>query len=36
MPGGFPKRPRLAVSDSVAKKLASMFGELGMRAIEEV
>ncbi len=36
LPGGLPRRPRLPVSDSVAKDLATVFEELGLREIEEL
>jgi 4-hydroxy-tetrahydrodipicolinate synthase len=36
LPGGLPRRPRLPVSDSVAKQLATVFEELGLREIEEL
>jgi 4-hydroxy-tetrahydrodipicolinate synthase len=34
LPGGLPRRPRLPVSDPVAKQLATVFEELGLRALE--
>lgn len=34
LPGGLPRRPRLPVSDSVAKELAKVFKELGLREFE--
>ena len=36
MPGGLPRRPRLPVSDSVAKTLADVFIELGLRELEDL
>ncbi len=36
LPGGSPRRPRLPVSDAVAKQLAKVFEELGLRAFEEL
>lgn len=34
LPGGRPRSPRLPVSDSVAKRLARVFEELGLRDVE--
>jgi len=36
LPGGSPRLPRLPVSDSVAKELASVFETLGLRDVEEL
>jgi 4-hydroxy-tetrahydrodipicolinate synthase len=36
LPGGWPRRPRLPVSDSVAKEMVGVFEALGLRDVEEL